>query len=97
MAKLKKFGVLFLANMLAVIMAIAGLITGILYSFGGVIYDLLAADSVNLGTALAFFSLIGMPVIFAICGFIAGAIGAPLYNLAAHWFGGIEADFELKT
>ncbi len=35
-----------------------------------------------------------MPVMFAIFGFIAGAIGAFLYNLAAGWFGGIKMDFE---
>ena len=34
MGKLRKIGVLFLAKLQAVIMAIVGLIAGILYSFG---------------------------------------------------------------
>jgi len=94
MAKLRKTGVLFLAKLQAVIMAIVGLIAGILYSFGGAIYDVPTTGSVNLGTALAFFALIAMPILFAIFGFIVGAIGAFLYNLVAGWFGGIEIDFE---
>jgi hypothetical protein len=94
MAKLKKIGVLFLAKLQAVIMAFVGLIAGILYSFGGAIYDVLTTGSVNSGTALAFLALIGMPIVSATFGFIVGAIGAFLYNSVAGWFGGIEMDFE---
>jgi len=103
MAKLRKIGVLFLTKLQAVIMAIVGLIAGILYSFGGAIYDVLVSTKVlsssttpgvGYGTALAFLALIAMPILFAIFGFIVGAIGAFLYNLVAGWFGGIEIDFE---
>ena len=93
MTKLKKIGVLFLAKLQAIIMAVAGLIAGILYSFGGFIYDVFTIG-INGGTALAFLALIGMPIFFAMVGFIVGAIGAVLYNLVAQWFGGIEMDFE---
>jgi hypothetical protein len=94
MATLKKIGVLSSSKLLAVLMAIVGLIAGILYSFGGAIYDVFTTGSVNLGTALAFLALIGMPLIFAVPGFIVGAIGAFLYNLVAGWVGGIEMDFD---
>jgi hypothetical protein len=93
MAKLRKLGVLFSAKLQAIQMAFVGLIAGILYAFGGAIYELLTG-TLNSGTALAFLALIGMPIIFAIFGFMAGAIGAVLYNLVARWFGGIEMDFE---
>lgn len=93
MAKITKIGIIFLAKLLAVIMGVAGMICGILYSFGGLVYDFFTIG-LNWGTVLAFGALIGMPIIFAIAGFIAGAIGAVLYNLAARWFGGIEMDFE---
>ncbi len=39
MAKLKKIGILFFAKLQAVIMAVVGLMVGILYSFGGFIYE----------------------------------------------------------
>jgi len=94
MARLHKIGVLFLAKLQAVIMACVGLIAGILYSFGGAIFDVLTTGSANLGTALAFLALIGMPVVFAIFGFLAGAVAAPMYNLIAGRFGGLEMDLE---
>jgi hypothetical protein len=93
MAKLRRLGVLFSAKLQAIQMAFVGLIAGILYAFGGAMYELLTG-TLNSGTALAFLALIGMPIIFAIFGFMAGAIGAVLYNLVARWFGGIEMDFE---
>jgi hypothetical protein len=93
MAKLKRLGVLFSAKLQAILMAFVGLIAGMLYAFGGAIYELLTG-TLNSGTALAFFALIGMPIVFAIFGFVAGAIGAFLYNFAAKWVGGIEVDLE---
>jgi len=75
-------------------MSFLGLIAGILYSFGGAIYILLSSGSVNLGTAIAFLALIGMPIIFYVIGFVAGLIEASLYNLFVGWFGAIELDIE---
>ena len=103
MAKLGKLGVLSFAKLQAVILAIAGLISGVLYSFGGAIIDVLVSakvisssetPGVGYGTALAFLALIAMPIIFAIFGFMIGLIEALLYNLFARWSGGIEVDFE---
>lgn len=59
----------------------------------GAIYDALTIG-LNGGTALAFFAIIGMPLMSAAVGFIAGAIGAVLYNQFAGWFGGIESGFD---
>ena len=109
MAKLKKIGVLSFTKFLAALMAFAGLITGILYSFGGAIYDVVKGFPVgsegDLPTWLcgppvcliAFGAIIGMPIIFAVPGFIAGAIGAFLYNLGARWVGRIEVDLEQEA
>ena len=103
MAKLKRVGVFSSAKLLTIIMACVGLIAGIIYSFGGLIIDTLVTigwvatsetPGLSYGTVLAFGALIGMPLMGAISGFIAGTIGAFLYNLAAKWVGGIEIDFE---
>ena len=83
MSKLRNIKVFSLAKFQAVLMAPVGLVAGILYSFGGAIYDVLTTGSVNLGTALAFLALIGMPIVFATFGFIVGLIEAFLYNLFA--------------
>jgi hypothetical protein len=96
MAELRRLGILFSAKLQAIVMAIAGLIAGILYAFGGFIYELFTG-TLNSGTVLAFGALIGMPVIFAAFGFVAGALGAFLYNVFARWFGGIAMDFEQEV
>ena len=96
MAKLKRLGVLFSAKLQAILMAFVGLIAGILYAFGGAIYELLTG-TLNSGTVLAFGALIGMPLVFAAIGFVAGAIGALLYNFVAKRVGGIEMDFEQEV
>jgi len=93
MRKLVKLAPFSLAKLLAVIMAIAGLLAGIFYSFGGLVYELLYS-TLNAGTALAFLALIGMPLLFAGTGFLVGLLGAPLYNLFARMTGGINIDFE---
>ena len=93
MAKLQKVGVLFFAKLQVVIFGMAGLVTGILYAGIGAIYDALTIG-LNGGTALAFLAIIGMPLMSAAVGFIAGAIGAVLYNQFARWFGGIESGFD---
>ena len=95
MAKLRRLGVIFSAKLQAVVMAFVGLIAGILYAFGGAIYELLTG-TLNSGTAIAFLALIGMPIMFSIVGFMAGALGALLYNLVAGWIGGLEMDFEAE-
>ena len=103
MEKTKKIKVFSFAIFQAVLMALVGLLAGILYSFGGLIIDILVnigwvtsseTPELSYGTVLAFGALIGMPVIFAIAGFLGGIVEALLYNLFAKWFGGIEMDFE---
>lgn len=82
-------------------MGFVGLILGILYSFGGLIVDSLVTlewmttnetPGLSYGTLLAFGALIGMPLIFAVAGFVVGGIGAILFNIVAKWFGGIKID-----
>ena len=53
--------------------AYLGLVCGVLYSFGGVVVDLLTIG-LNWGTVLAFGALVGMPVIFGALGFFLGAL-----------------------
>jgi hypothetical protein len=93
MAKLKNIRVLSLAKLQAVVMAFVGLIVGIVYSFGGAIYEAYTG-TLNSGTALAFFALIGMPILFAVFGYVTGIIGACLYNVTSKWFGGIDINIQ---
>jgi hypothetical protein len=66
----------------------------VLVSIGWVSSASASTPGLGFGTVLAFGALIGMPIIFAACGFIVGLIEAFLYNVFARWSGGIEIDFE---
>ena len=54
-------------------MAGLGLVCGVLYSVGGFFVDLFTIG-LNWGTVLAFGALVGMPVVFGVFGFLAGAL-----------------------
>jgi len=105
MKTLNRISVFSFAKFQAVLMALVGLLAGILYSFGGLIIDALVSyelviseetQGLSWGTVLAFGALIGMPVIFAVAGFLVGIVEAILYNLFARWFSGLKIDFEHK-
>ena len=84
-------------------MAVLGFAAGILYSFGGLIIDVLvSADwistsetpGLSFGTVLAFGALIGMPAIGATLGFVLGIGEALVYPWFVRSFAGIEVDVE---
>ncbi|MCP4076617.1 MAG: hypothetical protein GY744_10580 [Gammaproteobacteria bacterium] len=93
MAKINSLDVLALAKFQAILFAFVGLAAGVIYSFGGLIFDLVTTGSLNLGTALAFLALIGMPLIFAVAGAVLGVFEAVLFNILARKFGGVKIDF----
>jgi hypothetical protein len=93
MARLRRLGAIFAAKLVAILAALLGVTAGILYSFGGFFWDLFTG-TLNSGTALAFLALLGMPAIFAAFGFVAGAIGAVLYNMALRRIRGIHVDLD---
>lgn len=42
-------------------------------------------------------SIITLPILYGLLGFVGGVIGAWIYNIIAKWIGGIEIDLEQKT
>ena len=102
----KKINPLKLAKFHAIIFAIIGLLCGFVYSFGGLIIDVLVSlnwyntvetPGLSYGTVLAFGALIGMPLLFAICGYIFGVIEALVFNLVPKYIGNMPINFENKT
>ena len=89
------------ARFQALLTSFLGLIAGILYSFGGLVVDMLVSldwitssetPGLSVGTLMAFGALIGRPVIFAAFGFALGLVEAICFNLFAGWFGGMKTD-----
>jgi len=91
--EIKKFDVMSVAKVLAVIMAIIGFITGLLTAAagaaaGGMLSMIPGAGAMIGRMTLA--SIILLPIMGAIYGFVGGAIWAFLYNIVADWIGGIN-------
>lgn len=99
MVEISRVGVLSAAKITAVMYAIIGLIYGVLYGGMIIIFSLLGAGLagdagggflVGIGGGLC--AIVMLPVMFGISGFIAGAIGAFIYNIAASKAGGLELE-----
>lgn len=90
---LKKVGVMSVAKLFAVVMAIIGLIEGILFAaFGTMIGSIAGATSAAVLGGFGLVAIVIFPITSAISGFIGGAIGAALYNFVAARIGGIEME-----
>lgn len=100
--QVKRVGILSYAKISAVTNAAFGLIIGILYGLMFMIFGaaLMAgagrnAAGAGVGTiVIGLLMIVGIPIFCGIVGFIAGAIGALIYNVASGFVGGIELDIE---
>ena len=79
-----------------------GIVLGVLYVFFGFIEAIFLAPTfalspppgINLSpSVLVVFVFVVLPIVFAVIGFIGGAVMAALYNLVAGWTGGIQFTF----
>src|SRR5215218_10274723 len=102
MMQIKRVGVLSLAKIYAVTMAVFGLIFGVIYGLifmvvGGAIMAGGGRDAGSAGAgsfAIGLIMMVAIPVTYGILGFIGGALGAVIYNVASGFVGGIELDLE---
>jgi hypothetical protein len=101
--RINKMGVLSVAKMQAVLGLVIGLIIGVIYGVIIILYSLLGASLVGGdakfavgggGVILGIVAMIGFPIMYAIIGFIGGAIGALVYNVFSRMIGGIEMEVE---
>jgi hypothetical protein len=92
----KSVGVFSVAKILGMMYACMGLIFAPFFLLIGVMASALGqqknpmAGFFSVGFALFF------PVLYGVIGFIAGLIGALLYNLFARWVGGFELQLEVR-
>jgi hypothetical protein len=95
---IKRVGILSVAKIQAAIMAVFGLIIGVIYGlffmlFGAMMMSQTAGGGVST-LVIGLLMMVGIPIMYGVIGFIAGAIGALIYNLAAGFAGGIELELE---
>ena len=108
MAKMmiKRVGVLSAAKMYAMVGLGIGLIVGVIYGlifmiFGAILLSSSGSSSSSSnagagagGFVIGLLIMVGFPIMYAVICFVAGAIGAFIYNLAARIAGGIELELE---
>jgi hypothetical protein len=101
---IRRFGVMSVAKMQALLMFVIGLVIGVIYGlmfivFGAAMTALAPnADAAAAGAiptaVIGIVLMIAIPIIYGIMGFIIGCIWAVVYNLAAGAVGGIKFDLE---
>jgi hypothetical protein len=91
---IKRIGVLKLAIFQSALMAAFGLIVALVFMFFGAMFSGFGGHSAGIAGVMGIAALIVLPIMYAVIGFIAGAIGAALYNLVAGIVGGIEIEVE---
>ena len=100
--QVKRVGVFSLAKMYAVTMAAFGVIIGVIYGLifmvvGGAMMAGGGRDSGAAGASslvIGLIMMVAIPIFYGVLGFLAGALGGVIYNVAARSVGGIELELE---
>jgi hypothetical protein len=101
--RIKKFGIFSFAKMQGATCFVLGLIIGVIYGVFIIGYSLLGASLIGGDSKMAIggggviagiVTMIAVPIIYGIFGFIFGAIAAVIYNVFAGLIGGVEIEVE---
>ena len=102
MKTLKKIDIMSFAKFQTILMAMIGLLIGIMVAFFGFIFQAFAgrfieegaSDFGMFGMGLGLAALFILPLLYAVMGFIVGVIGGALFNLVCKISGGIKVELE---
>jgi hypothetical protein len=102
--RIKKLGILSVAKIYAVMMFVMSLLISIPYGLFIIVIALSGASTLGAekggfmlgggGVVLGLGIMIGIPIMYGLIGFVAGVIGALIYNIFAGLVGGIEIEVE---
>ncbi|WP_422359852.1 hypothetical protein [Reichenbachiella sp.] len=94
MIRVKKFGVIQTAKVVAIIYVIVSFVIVMPFALiGSMLSEEFFPEFVDMGAA----ALLMIPIMYGIIGFIFTAIGCVVYNLIASFTGGIEIEMETAT
>ncbi|MBN2346188.1 MAG: hypothetical protein JXO51_07330 [Candidatus Aminicenantes bacterium] len=101
MKTLKRIDVISFAKFQTVLMAIIGVLAGVMFAFFGFIFQAFAGRLTQgdipwagFGAGMGLAALVILPLVYAVIGFISGIIGGALFNLVSAISGGIKVDLE---
>ena len=92
----KSVGVMSVAKIMGLLYACMGLIFVPIFLLAGLLGSFAGQDKTLFAGIFGIVLAVLMPVLYGVMGFIAGAIGALLYNLVAKWLGGFELELEAQ-
>lgn len=99
MKTLKRIDILSFAKFQTVLMAMIGVLVGVMVAFFGFIWQAFAgrfieegAEFANFGMGLGLAALVILPLVYAVIGFFVGIIGGALFNLVCKITGGIKVE-----
>ena len=93
---IKSVGVLSVAKIMGLMYACLGLIFAPLFLLIGLLASAAGQHNNPLAGIFSIGFAVFFPVLYGVIGFIAGLIGALLYNLFARWVGGFALELELR-
>jgi hypothetical protein len=92
----KSVGVLSVAKIMGLVYACMGLIFAPFFLLIGLMGSALGQHNSPVAGIFGVGFAVLMPVFYGVLGFIAGLLGALLYNLFARWVGGFELELEVR-
>lgn len=95
MKTIKKIDPMSLAKIYAITTAISGFIVGLIVAASSGMAGMVPGmENVGLMAGLGLISIVALPVLYGIMGFIVGLIGAFIYNIVAGYVGGVKIELE---
>ena len=94
MQRIRSIGIMSLARISGVIYGCLGLLVIPFFGVAGLISLAAGEKETAVGGAMFLLFAILAPFLYGFIGFLAGALTAWIYNLAAKWIGGIEIDLQ---
>lgn len=95
---LNKIDPLSVAKLEGIIGVVVGLILGVIFASFGVMSGLYPSESAMFANSmfanLGVVGIIVLPIFYGVTMFLAGLIGAWIYNLIASWVGGVKLQLE---
>ncbi len=90
---LRRIGPLSAAKISGVMYVVFGLIVGFFFTVAALLMSS-SPDAPPSGMLFGVGAVLVLPVLYGVLGFVAGLVGASLYNLFAGVVGGVELDLE---
>ena len=102
MKTLKRIDIMSFAKFQTILMAMIGVLVGVMVAFFGFIFQAFAGRFIEAGVSdfgmfgmgLGMAALFILPLVYAVMGFIVGVIGGALFNLVCKISGGIKVELE---